>query len=1464
MILSQYKRLGAVLLTVLLGLDRPLMAEVVFDGSLGPPGSLPATGGVNFRILQNYGQTAGSNLFHSFSRFNIGFLQSATFEGSAAIDNIFARVTGGMASTIDGLLLSAVPSANLWLINPSGVQFGPHASINVDGSFYVSSASYLKFNDGVRFGTDLRQTQVLTSAAPEAFGFIGDNPAAISLFGSGSNQARDKLSAYYAARGLTWNDMRVPEGKTLAVVGGDIRLGAGQTFDGAVVSSRLLAPAGRLEIVSVDASGEIDPGAPQVETTAFAKLGQINLAEGALVDASGSGGGEIVIRGGELTMNNAYLVSDTRGADNGKSINVQVRGNVDILNNGAGLYARSFGSGDAPDMKLDAQNIHLDNQAILHSVAGGVGNGGDVSVKTNVLSLSSNSQIVSEKGDFSSGSGGDIKIEAGELILADTSQIRSDTGNFNSNDGGDISINANQATINGGSSIQSNTGLYGIASGGDMTLNIDEALLIKDGSTTQLSGIFSNAVDGNAGTITLHAKTLLLQNGAMISGDSFNNGNGADIFIEVGDIRLIGNPTTLAQISSKSFAALGGVADGGNIEIQAQSINLDGVGSGIATSTLSNNQLQTGNITLEAEQISLTGGKIGTLTLGAGNAGSIQIYADDIELNNGASVESKNAVDIAGIISSGQGNTGLIRIVADSVLTVSNDGSVSTLTASQGRTGDISLAAENMSLQNGSQITAISLDNGATGDISIEVGQNLSMNGKSATATNNSGIYNNTLAGDAGNLRVRAKHIQLANGGEIGGSTSGKGHAADIEVSSETLLIKEGGSVESSSIGEGDAGNIKIAATKSIALENQGAILSNAFNTGDGGEIVLQAPNISLSQSKVEAATNGAGLAGDITIDVDNLSLSDGALLNTSTSGDGKGGDIAIDSERITLQNSVVEAGTSSSASAGDIDIHTGNLTLTENSQVNSQNFINHDGTPISIGQGDGGKINIAANQSIDVSNSVISSSTASRGQAGDVTLQAGQRISVSRNGFIGSSSLYQAADDNIGQNGAAGDVALAAGLISASDSGRIDAGTRDGQGGAIEIKTNSLQLGQGGNINTSTEGKGRAGSIQIRGQGEEFADQVTINGVDDDLVINDYGQKGQFSGIYLNTAGSGDGGSLSLKAKHLDISDGGVISAVSAFSAEKATQGGDIDISTTSTELTGGGLISAATSGLGKAGNIRLTALEKLTVSGRYDRNQHPGVDNPRISDRSGINNSATYALDKRAGQLGAGGSIEIKAGRVSLSNGGEISVANAGDQAENVGGSINIDAGERLDSQDGSISAETASARGGDINLKARKMIHLIDSKISTSVAGGSGSGGNIFIDPQFVILDHSQIIAQAQRGAGGNIHIAADQFIQSPDSLVSASSAFGVDGNVVISSPDTNLIGKIATLSAKFIDPASLFKQSCEARYVAGPSSSLSVQVNTVEPAPGETFLDAPLSLTQKGAMSVESTNCLEDGF
>ena len=88
------------------------------------------------------------NLFHSFEDFGLTQNQIANFLVDSDIQAILGRVVGGDASIIDGLIQVSGGDADLYLMNPAGILFGPSARLDVPGDFTATTANGIGFEGG--------------------------------------------------------------------------------------------------------------------------------------------------------------------------------------------------------------------------------------------------------------------------------------------------------------------------------------------------------------------------------------------------------------------------------------------------------------------------------------------------------------------------------------------------------------------------------------------------------------------------------------------------------------------------------------------------------------------------------------------------------------------------------------------------------------------------------------------------------------------------------------------------------------------------------------------------------------------------------------------------------------------------------------------------------------------------------------------------------------------------------------------------------------------------------------------------------------------------------------------------------------------------------------------------------------------------------------------------------------------
>ena len=330
--------------------------------------------GAVFNITGGTRPDQGPNLFHSFGQFDVGTGDTAHFVGQPGIDNIIGRVTGGSASLIDGRLQS---DASLFLLNPSGLMFGPNATLDVNGSFHASTADVLRFADGATFSAHLNEKSTLTVASPAAFGFLSENPAGIAIEGS---------------------RLEVPEGETISLVGGDVKIvGRRSAGDDPPTVS---APSGRINLVSVASPGNVTISSPEHVPTVTVdnaeRLGVIEVSQTALLSVSGDGGGTVVIRGGRLLVDNANIFADTEGDSRGAPIGIDVVATEEmILRDGALVTTDVFGAGTAGNIEVTAPRLEVTTGAVLGSRAwaGSTGDTGNIAITAEQLRVTEGGRL---------------------------------------------------------------------------------------------------------------------------------------------------------------------------------------------------------------------------------------------------------------------------------------------------------------------------------------------------------------------------------------------------------------------------------------------------------------------------------------------------------------------------------------------------------------------------------------------------------------------------------------------------------------------------------------------------------------------------------------------------------------------------------------------------------------------------------------------------------------------------------------------------------------------------------------------------------------------------------------------------------------------------------------------------------------------------------------------------------------
>lgn len=744
---------------------------LVPDGTLGT--TVTQQGSVH-TIMGGRRPGNGPNLFHSFDRFSVGTSEIANFKGEPGLRNILSRVTGGQRSEIDGTLRSSTPGVHLYLVNPSGVLFGANARLDVQGSFHVSTADYLRLADGARFVARLSAQSTLSVAPPAAFGFLGPTAAPIVI--------QD-------------NTLRVLPGETLTIAGGDLTI-AGQAAN----ESTLAAPGGRMHLVSAASAGEVV--LPQVgqsselEVGSFARMGQVELLRGALVSVSGTGNqdaGEIAVRAGTLTLTGGSRVdARTQGAGQGGRVNVEAR---DIRLNNGQLVATTRGTGNAGEIAVQAGTLTL----------------------TEGASINTSSAPLSTAPNTPTGRAGRVRVTARDVLLTVNGEITAETASGSHGDAGKIAVQVDTLTLTGRARISVTT--RGVGRGGTISVAAHEVRLLERGSLTSNT---TSATSMGGGQIRISAPIVRLADNASIEGRTSGPGDGAMVKVQAGRLTLTGE----ARIDTNSV----GAGRGGDITVTASEA-LEMVGQETTTTGITSNALRQGaggRVVVSAPVVRLENGRIQAVgnESSAGRSGEVEVWGGTITLTRGARISSS---------SFGAGQGGSVTVAATEAILIADANSrIASEANDSGAGGNLHIRAKHITLRNGGTITASSADSPA-GNIDIQVEETFrSQHSQVTTASTRSGggtislkagrlvrlsdsrITTSVQGGEdnAGNLRLEAPLVILESSDIIARASMGNGGRIDIQAR-QVFLADPTSQVDASSLEGGIDGEVDIQASVS-------------------------------------------------------------------------------------------------------------------------------------------------------------------------------------------------------------------------------------------------------------------------------------------------------------------------------------------------------------------------------------------------------------------------------------------------------------------------------------------------------------------------------------------------------------------------------------------------------------------------------------------------------------------------
>ncbi len=1408
------------------GIAPPGQAQITPDTSLGRESSQVSPGTVQGSpaALVQGGALRGANLFHSFLNFNVGQGERVYFANPSGIRNILGRVTGADPSQILGTL-GVTGAANLFLINPHGILFGPQARLDISGSFTASTADRFLWSTGAEFSaTNPQAAPLLQVNLQPGLQYGATSQATITNQG----QLRVGQDLTLAAANLNLQG-QLQAGGNLLLRATDrltIRDSTSEPFI-ASAGANLQVQGDRL--VDIFALNHPSSGLFAGRDLVLRSAGTVGG------DAHYTSGGNFRIERLDGGLGNLYSPHDpiirTAGdvffnSYEGASLHIQAGGQVFIP-------GYIWIQGPDPTFGLVENVTLVDGSTIpingrlrptLDIRAGtlavnpaGVGGTGILNPIPGVAVLQP------------AATGADITV--GTIFFADPTVVNPNTGLPtalagdvlltnqylpNPNLGGNIrmvatadpnGVLANRAIVNGtafaGGFVDVHSrgaiGLTGIVNtdaglgvGGDVTLRANGDITLTPGSLINSTGVLGgNVTLTSGGTVSVSGPTLP---GLDITGvASFSTGpapgqKGGDIRIRANSLFLNNNAFLISSTS--------GQANAGNISIQTDNLLSLSNHSQIRGLVERGGNGRAADIDIQTGSLSITGGSQilsalfrelrdpnGTLLQagGQGEGGNITIQAADRVLISGYDAQGFSSGILTLTERGALGPAGNITLTAGQ-LQLEQGAGIAANSRNPGQGGGLQIKAGSVDVRSGARILANSDSTGAGGLIDITADR-LTIAGSDPNFNTRLQLIDQYLASPAGQGDTREDifgGVVLRNSG-LFANTAGFAPAGNIRLQSSQITVADSGVVLADTFGAADGGNIFLK-SQNLTLTSGGEILTRTFGSGSGGVLSVEPldPNRPSTVTIAGVAPfTGLILAPDGSLTPDG-GYSSGLLATTENGGtqtnpsNGPGGIILLTATNLNLSDGgVISARTRSAGRAGEdrgILLDVTNLTMTNGGQILAPTF--------------------------------------NQGQAGDILAIATGNVTIS-----GSDATWFTRREQIQQAFEAAGFSPAAALRQAeftvdpvSPASGFQATVQPGaqaNGGNLLLTAGTLTM-DNSEIGVSTSGRGNAGNIGILVNGPINLTASTIRSA-------------------IEPGGQGDGGNILVQGQSLTMTGGaqllaGVFRPLNG-EAGGIGQGGTIQVYTSDfVSLSGtnpdgfrSGLFASTEQGAIGDGGAILVATNDLT-----------------IRDRAVITAQTRNA--SRAGDI-----LLLVGGRLTIANQGLVSVDG---QSTGNPGNIFINATGLVMSQAGSISATSASGNNANIVLRTPGGIYLQPRDVLISAeAANNGSGGNITIFSPIVLtslLDNNDVIANADLGPGGNIRInGIDTFDgtgisgnngdngparvfrrgKTPDpqfSDLTASSALGVDGTVQV---QNTILQTNPTLPAGLVDRSSQVSQACK---------------------------------------------------
>jgi filamentous hemagglutinin family protein len=506
--------------------------------------------------------------------------------------------------------------------------------------------------------------------------------------------------------------------------------------------------------------------------------------------------------------------------------------------------------------------------------------GGSIRLNTGALEVTAGGQI----GAYTTGRAraGDIEFEGGTVNLHDQAFVYA--GSWGPGDGGDIRVTCDGLSLSNAAYLSVTAFSTNPASDGG-TLDVNAHSITIAGPATSadpfgqdFTGLSTAARGGSGGSVHITADTMSLSNRAAVSSSAYGVGPAGDLTVDVGSLDILSGSNLIASTQ--------GLGNGGTVNVTADDVLVSGVHpdpymvlgqphmapSAIASEAVGGGG-DAGQIIISADRLRvLNGGVVTATTGGPGHAGTIEVKANEVTVSGFDPASEQFLIDHgydpklarASIASaaldptgsnpdSATGDAGAIQVQAAKLL-VTEKGRISSETQTAGNGGSIALDVGELRVTDAGEIASSSTGIGNAGTIVAEADRDIIMQRQAAITTSadlaNAGdftlragrninltdsLISARAALDGGNIKLTAADTVYLFNSEI--TTSAGGSGGNITIDPHVTVLNHSRCAADASLGNG--GNILIVTDSFLASDS---VMSASSEYGIAGTIQVTSP----------------------------------------------------------------------------------------------------------------------------------------------------------------------------------------------------------------------------------------------------------------------------------------------------------------------------------------------------------------------------------------------------------------------------------------------------------------------------------------------------------------------------------------------------------------------------------------------------------------------------------------------